>query len=110
MVLVVLPNLDNTFFSKILRGIEETLFEAGYGMIIGDLDGSPEKEAHFAAFAGGRPGRRRAPAERASVRAEPRRARACVRIERSAGRSVRGDPRRGHSADRGRQPRRPPGG
>src|SRR5215210_5340658 len=50
MVLVVLPNLDNTFFSKILRGIEETLFEAGYGMIIGDLDGSPEKEAHFAAF------------------------------------------------------------
>lgn len=50
MVLVVLPNLANTFFSKILRGIEETLFEAGYGMIIGDLDGSPEKEAHFAAF------------------------------------------------------------
>lgn len=50
MVLVVLPDLSNTFFSKILRGIEETLFEAGYGMIIGDLDGSPEKEAHFAAF------------------------------------------------------------
>lgn len=50
MVLVVLPDLANTFFSKILRGIEETLFEAGYGMIIGDLDGSPEKEAHFAAF------------------------------------------------------------
>lgn len=50
MVLVVLPDLANTFFSKILRGIEETLFEAGYGMIIGDLDGSPQKEAHFAAF------------------------------------------------------------
>ncbi len=50
MVLVVLPDLANTFFSKILRGIEETLFDAGYGMIIGDLDGSPEKEAHFAAF------------------------------------------------------------
>jgi LacI family transcriptional regulator, repressor for deo operon, udp, cdd, tsx, nupC, and nupG len=51
MVLVVLPTLDNIFFSKILRGIEETLFAAGYGMIIGDLDGSPEKEARFAAFA-----------------------------------------------------------
>jgi LacI family repressor for deo operon, udp, cdd, tsx, nupC, and nupG len=51
MVLVVLPNLDNIFFAKILRGIEETLFEAGYGMIIGDLDGSPGKEAHLAAFA-----------------------------------------------------------
>jgi LacI family repressor for deo operon, udp, cdd, tsx, nupC, and nupG len=50
MVLVVLPNLDNIFFSRILRGIEETLFEAGYGMIIGDLDGSPAKEARFAAF------------------------------------------------------------
>jgi LacI family repressor for deo operon, udp, cdd, tsx, nupC, and nupG len=50
MVLVVLPNLDNIFFSRILRGIEEALFEAGYGMIIGDLDGSPDKEARFAAF------------------------------------------------------------
>ncbi|MCB5175107.1 LacI family DNA-binding transcriptional regulator [Microvirga lenta] len=50
MVLVVLPDLANTFFSRILRGIEETLFDAGYGMIISDLDGSPEKEAHFAAF------------------------------------------------------------
>jgi LacI family repressor for deo operon, udp, cdd, tsx, nupC, and nupG len=51
MVLVVLPNLGNIFFSRILRGIEEALFEAGYGMIIGDLDGSPDKEARFAAFA-----------------------------------------------------------
>src|SRR4028119_1001937 len=50
MVLVVLPDLANTFFSRILRGIEETLFEACYGMIISDLDGSPAKEAHFAAF------------------------------------------------------------
>ena len=50
MVLVVLPNLDNIFFSRILRGIEEALFEAGYGMIIGDLDGSPDKEARFADF------------------------------------------------------------
>jgi LacI family repressor for deo operon, udp, cdd, tsx, nupC, and nupG len=50
MVLVVLPNLGNIFFSQILRGIEETLFEAGYGMIIGDLDGSPEKEARFQSF------------------------------------------------------------
>ena len=53
MVLVVLPDLDNIFFSRILRGIEDALFEQGYGMIIGDLDGSPDKEAHFAAFAAG---------------------------------------------------------
>ncbi len=50
MVLVVLPDISNVFFSKILHGIEDVLFEAGYGMIIGDLDGSPEKEARFAAF------------------------------------------------------------
>jgi LacI family repressor for deo operon, udp, cdd, tsx, nupC, and nupG len=50
MVLVVLPNIDNIFFSKILRGIEEVLFEAGYGMIIGDLDGSHDREARFADF------------------------------------------------------------
>ena len=50
MVLVVLPNLTNIFFSKILGGIEETLFASGYGMIIGDLDGSPGKERRFADF------------------------------------------------------------
>ncbi|HYF53607.1 MAG TPA: LacI family DNA-binding transcriptional regulator [Salinarimonas sp.] len=50
MVLVVLPDVSNIFFSKILQGIEDVLFEAGYGMIIGNLDGSPDKEAHFATF------------------------------------------------------------
>ncbi|HEY8564585.1 MAG TPA: LacI family DNA-binding transcriptional regulator [Beijerinckiaceae bacterium] len=50
MVLVVLPDLANAFFSRILQGLEDVLFEAGYGMIIGNLDGSPEKEARFAAF------------------------------------------------------------
>jgi LacI family transcriptional regulator, repressor for deo operon, udp, cdd, tsx, nupC, and nupG len=53
MVLVVLPDLSNIFFSQVLRGIEEELFAAGYGMIVGDLDGSVEKEQHLAAFAAG---------------------------------------------------------
>jgi len=51
MVLVVLPDLSNIFFSQVLRGIEEELFAAGYGMIVGNLDNTPEKEDHFAAFA-----------------------------------------------------------
>jgi LacI family repressor for deo operon, udp, cdd, tsx, nupC, and nupG len=51
MVLVVLPDLSNIFFSQVLRGIEEALFEAGYGMIIGDMNGAREKEERFAAFA-----------------------------------------------------------
>ena len=53
----------------------KTLFEAGYGMIISDLDGSPEKEAHFAAFTARGPGGRRHSAQRPPVRAEPARAR-----------------------------------
>jgi LacI family repressor for deo operon, udp, cdd, tsx, nupC, and nupG len=53
MVLVVVPDLANIFFSQVLRGIEEELFAAGYGMIVGDLNGSIEKEQHFAAFAAG---------------------------------------------------------
>jgi LacI family repressor for deo operon, udp, cdd, tsx, nupC, and nupG len=51
MVLVVLPDLSNIFFSQVLRGIEEALFAAGYGMIIGDLNGAAEKERRFADFA-----------------------------------------------------------
>jgi LacI family repressor for deo operon, udp, cdd, tsx, nupC, and nupG len=51
MVLVVLPDLGNIFFSQVLRGIEEELFANGYGMIIGDINGAAEKEAGFAAFA-----------------------------------------------------------
>jgi LacI family transcriptional regulator, repressor for deo operon, udp, cdd, tsx, nupC, and nupG len=51
MILVVLPDLSNIFFSQILQGIEEVLFPAGYGMIVGNLDGSPEKETRFASFA-----------------------------------------------------------
>jgi LacI family repressor for deo operon, udp, cdd, tsx, nupC, and nupG len=53
MVLVVLPDLANIFFSQVLRGIEEELFAAGYGMIVGDLNGPLEKELHLAAFAAG---------------------------------------------------------
>lgn len=53
MVLVVVPDLANIFFSQVLRGVEEELFAAGYGMIVGDLSGSLEKELHLAAFAAG---------------------------------------------------------
>ena len=51
MVLVVLPDVSNIFFSQVLGGIEEELSAAGYGMVIGNLDGSPEKEARLSAFA-----------------------------------------------------------
>jgi LacI family repressor for deo operon, udp, cdd, tsx, nupC, and nupG len=54
MVLVVVPNIGNPFFSEVLRGIDETLSAAGYGLIIGNLDERREKEGRFVdvAFAG----------------------------------------------------------
>ncbi|MGP9820824.1 LacI family DNA-binding transcriptional regulator [Salinarimonas sp. NSM] len=51
MVLVVLPDLENVFFSRILRGIEETLAAAGYGMIIADLGPASPRAGALAAFA-----------------------------------------------------------
>lgn len=51
MVLVVLPDLENVFFSRILRGIEETLAAAGYGMIIADLPPGSERGPAIAGFA-----------------------------------------------------------
>lgn len=46
-ILVVVPRLTNPFFSEIIRGIDETLSAAGYGLIIGDLDNAYDKEAHL---------------------------------------------------------------
>lgn len=47
MVLVVVPNIGNVFFPEVLRGIEETLSAAGYGLIIANLGDSTEKEARY---------------------------------------------------------------
>lgn len=47
MVLVIVPDIASPFFPEILKGIDAALTEAGYGMIIGDLDGQPQKEGRF---------------------------------------------------------------
>jgi LacI family repressor for deo operon, udp, cdd, tsx, nupC, and nupG len=47
MALVVVPNIGNPFFSEVLRGIDETLSEEGYGLIIGNLDQTAAKESRF---------------------------------------------------------------
>jgi LacI family transcriptional regulator, repressor for deo operon, udp, cdd, tsx, nupC, and nupG len=46
-VLVVVPNIANPFFAQILRGIDDALVAAGYGMIIGNLDNLAEREARY---------------------------------------------------------------
>jgi LacI family repressor for deo operon, udp, cdd, tsx, nupC, and nupG len=47
MVLVIVPTIANQMYSHVLRGIDTGLAPAGYGVIIGNLDNAPDKEAHF---------------------------------------------------------------
>ncbi len=47
MALVVVPDIANPFFAEVLRGIDETLSAAGYGLIIGNLDNHREKDGAF---------------------------------------------------------------
>ncbi len=47
MVLVVVPNIENPFFAEVLRGIDEMLSSRGYGLIIANLDNSPQKESRY---------------------------------------------------------------
>ncbi|PZQ97063.1 MAG: LacI family transcriptional regulator [Cereibacter sphaeroides] len=46
-VLVVVPDIGNTFFSVILRGIQQVASEAGITMLIGDTGRSPEREEGY---------------------------------------------------------------
>jgi LacI family transcriptional regulator, repressor for deo operon, udp, cdd, tsx, nupC, and nupG len=47
MVLVVVPDIANPFFSDVLRGIDETLSVHGYGLLIGSLGHDRGKEAQI---------------------------------------------------------------
>lgn len=47
MILVIVPNIANPFFAEVLRGIDAELSEHGYGLIIGNLDNTTEKEMRY---------------------------------------------------------------
>ena len=47
VVLVAVPDIANPFFAEILQGIDDTLSAAGYGLVIANLAGPPEKEARY---------------------------------------------------------------
>jgi LacI family repressor for deo operon, udp, cdd, tsx, nupC, and nupG len=47
VVLVAVPDIANPFFAEVLQGIDDTLSAAGYGLIIANLAGPPEKEARY---------------------------------------------------------------
>lgn len=47
MVLALLNGIGDSFYTPILTAIESTLFEAGYGMIMGDTRNQPNRERHY---------------------------------------------------------------
>ena len=49
-ILAVLPDLGNVFFSRVLRGISDTLVAQGYSLIIADTRNSAAREAQYAEF------------------------------------------------------------
>ena len=51
MVLVVVDNIGNSFFTDVLRGIDAELTRHNYGMIIGNLDSHLERERSFVEIA-----------------------------------------------------------
>jgi LacI family repressor for deo operon, udp, cdd, tsx, nupC, and nupG len=49
-ILAVLPDFSNVFFSRVLRGISDTLVAQGYSLIIADTRNNPAREAQYAEF------------------------------------------------------------
>ena len=47
MVLALLNGIGDSFFTAILNSIEETLFDAGYGMVMGDTRSDTARESHY---------------------------------------------------------------
>jgi LacI family repressor for deo operon, udp, cdd, tsx, nupC, and nupG len=46
-ILVIIPNIVNSFFSYVLKSIQNTAIENGYQMLLGDTNRSPELEQSY---------------------------------------------------------------
>lgn len=49
-LVVLVPNLTNPFFLKIIQGIEQAAQEKGYSVLLGDTQGEPERENEIASM------------------------------------------------------------
>ncbi|GLX77364.1 DNA-binding transcriptional regulator CytR [Thalassotalea insulae] len=47
-LVVLVPNLSNPFFLKIIQGIEQAAQESGYSVLLGDTQGDPAREHEYA--------------------------------------------------------------
>lgn len=50
-VMVLVPNIANPFFSKVIRGIEKAAQDQGYSVLLGDTKGEPTLEQFYAGMA-----------------------------------------------------------
>jgi LacI family repressor for deo operon, udp, cdd, tsx, nupC, and nupG len=46
-ILIIIPNIMNTFFSYILKSIQRVAFDNGYRVLLGNTDSSTEMEANY---------------------------------------------------------------
>lgn len=46
-LIVLIPNIENLFFAQLIRGIESVAQQAGYNVLLGDTQDSPEREDKF---------------------------------------------------------------
>jgi LacI family repressor for deo operon, udp, cdd, tsx, nupC, and nupG len=51
-ILVVIPDMTNTFFSSVLRGIESVATDYGYQVLLGDIQNIVERESSYLAVLG----------------------------------------------------------
>lgn len=54
VVMVVVPDISNPFFSEIIRGMGQVAGEHGYSVLLGDTENDPERERAFASLVGAR--------------------------------------------------------
>ncbi|TLU64346.1 LacI family transcriptional regulator [Thalassotalea litorea] len=46
-LIVLIPNIENLFFSQLIRGIESVAQQAGFNVLLGDTQDSPERELNY---------------------------------------------------------------
>ncbi len=49
-ILVTVPDISNSFFSEVIRGVEETAQELGYSVLLGDTRYQVDREEQYAGF------------------------------------------------------------
>ncbi len=50
-ILVLVPNMANLFYSRVIRGIQQVAEETGYNVLLGDTGGDVEIENRYSGFA-----------------------------------------------------------